>query len=100
MSDNNTTKMLISAWFSEDKASIGQYLQASEKIFLEHGMVGATRYGSGTTVVGEFQPDAVVMLEWEDGERCQQAFTCDEYTALLNLRDKAFKQLNINILNG
>ena len=58
-------KTLITAWFTNDEASRGQYLQGSDKIFREHGMTNATLYRSDSALVGDLTPHAVVMLEWE-----------------------------------
>lgn len=91
-------KTLITAWFSKDEQSRGKYLQASEKIFLAHGMTGATLYGSDSTIVGEMNPDAVVMVEWGDAEQCKQAFQSSEYQDLISFREKGFDKIDITLL--
>lgn len=93
-----SAKTLITAWFTQDEQARGQYLQGSDKIFREHGMTNATVYQSGEALVGDLTPHAVVMIEWEDAERCQAAFQSDEYKALIDARDKAFQRLDITLL--
>lgn len=91
-------KTLITAWYTDDEQSRNQYLQASNKVFVEHGMTGATVYGSDTPIVGDLQPNAVVMVEWENAEKCKQAFESSAYQDLIGLRDKAFSKIDITLL--
>lgn len=95
---SDTTKMLITAWFSDDEAARGTYLQGSEKIFRDHGMTGATLFRTEEPLVGDLAPHAVVLLEWQDGARARAAFESADYAALVPAREKAFERLDITLL--
>lgn len=94
----DTTKVLITAWFSDDEEARKHYIPTSEKIFKAHGMINATAYGGQETIAGDLLPHAVVMLEWNNAEQCLEAFNSPEYQALLDSRSKAFTKLDITLL--
>lgn len=94
----DTAKMLITAWFSDDEASRNRYLQGTDAIFKEHGMVGATVYRSDEVLAGDLSPHAVVLLEWRDAEGCRAAFASPAYGELIGLRTKGFDRLDMTLL--
>ena len=95
---DETVKVLVTAWFTEDKAAQQAYFSGSEPIFKAHGMTGATRYQSDASLAGDLTPHAVVMLEWKTADGCKAAFNSPEYLALMDARDRAFERLDITLL--
>lgn len=100
MSGSTPVKMMITAWFSADEAARGNYLQGSEQIFKAHGMIGATVYTTDASLLGDFAPHVVVMLDWKDADGCKAALESAEYAALLDDRAKAFDKLTMTLLGA
>lgn len=93
-----TTKVLISAWFSDDKEAQDKYISTSGEIYQAHGIMNVSVYQTQEVMTGDANPHAVVMLEWENAEQFLAAYNSAEYQALLDARAKAFTKLDITIL--
>ena len=94
----NTATTLIAAWFTNNEEARSQYLQASDRIFRDHGMIDATLFTSEEPIVGNLTPHAVVMVKWKDAHGARSAFTSPEYQKILGLRDQAFSKLDITLI--
>ena len=91
-------KTLVTAWFSDNAEARGQYLEKANAIFTKYGMTGATVYNSDSALIGDMTPHAVVMVDWEDGERCRACFESPEYRGLIPAREKGFSRIDITLL--
>ncbi|NIO05693.1 MAG: DUF1330 domain-containing protein [Proteobacteria bacterium] len=96
--DSGPVTMIIAGWFDPDHAEERtQYIEAAGSIFKKYGSGMVTSYLPTETLVGDFKPDAVALLEWPSAEACRRAFADPEYEKLIPLRDKGLKKVTYTV---
>lgn len=96
--EGGSVTLIIAGWFDPNHAEErAQYIQAAGEIFKKYGSGTVTSYVPTETLVGDFKPDAVALVEWPSAEACCRAFADPEYEKLIPLRDKALKKVTYTL---
>lgn len=68
----------------------------------QYEMVGAkpVRYPVNHVILGEEQPDFIMVVEFPDQQALQKLFTSEEYQKLVPYREKAFTELKVFLSQG
>ena len=102
---NNTTMstkplMIVNAVLnSEQREAFAAYSERSSVIFKSVGAVPVGKYKVSTTLVGTKKPHIIAVMEFPNEQTILDVFESEAYRELLPLRDKAFKELDVFIVN-
>lgn len=78
-----------------DSPEFQEYSKRSAANGEAHGGVVLNKYMVKENLGQGEKPDFVLIVEYPSYEVAKNTFTCDEYKALLPLRDAAFKEVKI-----
>lgn len=97
---SSKTLMIVNAILNpEQKEAFAAYSEQSAAVFKSAGAVPVGKYKVSTTLVGTKKPHIIAVMEFPDEQTILDVFDSEAYKKLLPLRDKAFKELDVFIVN-
>ncbi|MEA1785465.1 DUF1330 domain-containing protein [Arenibacter sp. GZD96] len=93
------TLMIVNAvLIPEQKEAFAEYSEKSALIFKNAGAVPVGKYKVSKTLVGTRSPQLIAIMEFPDQGTIEDVFNSESYKNLIPLRDQAFKELEVFIV--
>ena len=77
-----------------------EYTQKAMAIIQSHGGEVVQRYNIGQNLGNGAMPGAVILAQFPNRSNAENAFTNDDYSDIIPLRETAFDEVNILISNN
>ena len=92
--DGMTTLVVTAVPNPDEMASVQEYLQGVLPLFMGAGGKLVKRLKVGDVLNG--RPSGMVLvMDFDSADTIKEMFSSDDYAALIPLRDKGFKEMNV-----